>query len=253
VTLRELFWAGVLLGLIIYMWGLLFTQMVADDHTDRNCQDCSEMLVYWGSLYSSMFTLFKAISGGVSWHDVLVPFDEMGPIYSVAFMLYVFFTYFCVCNVITGVFCNGAIETAARNPDLVAGCVIAHKKQLVKKLQALFQHIDDNGSGSGAITYHTLSNLLETEAMSSYFEAIGIDPTDVWALFKMIDSDHTMSITLDEFIEGVLRLKGGAKSLDVAIIRRDQHRLMCKLDAFMDACGLRGVVVPGLAGNVPAG
>merc|ERR1712032_749361 len=69
-TMTSLLWTLVLLVMIMYVFGTIFTQscidyLVADSPNDPRFKE------FWGGLPASMFTLFKAISGGVSWHDVL--------------------------------------------------------------------------------------------------------------------------------------------------------------------------------------
>merc|ERR1712224_1013295 len=101
----------------MYVYGVLFTISVADGiaHKVLNIDDPG--VVYWASLPASMFTLFKAISNGVGWHDVLVPLSRVGWGLEALFSSYIVFAYFAVLNVVTGTFCSSAIEAAQRDPD----------------------------------------------------------------------------------------------------------------------------------------
>merc|ERR1712187_16622 len=98
---------------------------------------------------------------------------------------------------------NSAIDTASRNPDLIATSMMQNKEKLVERLKNLYSHIDEDGGGD--ITLAELETILKDEEMRAYFEAIGLDPQDAWTLFKLIDSDRTHTIDLDEFVSGILR------------------------------------------------
>ena len=67
-----------------------------------------------------MTTCFMAISGGIKWQLVYVPLNELDPIMGFIFILYISFTYFALLNILTGVFCNSAMEALSRDPDIVA-------------------------------------------------------------------------------------------------------------------------------------
>merc|ERR1712196_248947 len=101
----------------MFVFAIVFTQTVTDHIVDTGSVD-EELSYFWGSLTSSMFTLFKSISGGVSWQDASEPLQWVYQPLQWLFAGYIAFTYFAVLNVVTGVFCNSAIETASRDPDL---------------------------------------------------------------------------------------------------------------------------------------
>ena len=67
-----------------------------------------------------MTTCFMAISGGINWQLVYVPLNDLDPVMGVIFILYISFTYFALLNILTGVFCNSAMEALSRDPDIVA-------------------------------------------------------------------------------------------------------------------------------------
>lgn len=90
---KALFWALVLLALIIYIFSLILADAVlayGSTHEDGK--------QYFGSLDRTMLTLFMSISGGVSWEDAIEPLRETSAFYVVLFVVYVAFTYFAVAH-----------------------------------------------------------------------------------------------------------------------------------------------------------
>lgn len=94
-TLKALFWALLLLFLIIYIFALVFTQAMDDDLKDQGAAHLDDQSYkYFGSLFHSMLSLFMSIAGGVSWEDVIEPLMRISHVWTLAFLFYVAFTYF---------------------------------------------------------------------------------------------------------------------------------------------------------------
>eukprot|EP00913_Durusdinium_trenchii_P035950 g33635.t1 len=81
-TLKSLFWALMLLAVIIYVFAVLFTQAVNDYVLDTDTPKLSPQKQeavnaaierYFSSLFDTMLSLFMAIANGVSWHELVEP------------------------------------------------------------------------------------------------------------------------------------------------------------------------------------
>ncbi|CAE7254642.1 Cacna1h [Symbiodinium sp. CCMP2456] len=226
-TLRSLFWALVLLALIIYVFSVLLAQAVGDYLADS--ADLDETLVveatkYFGSLPYTMLSLFKAISGGVSWEEVLNPLEKISMIWVLVFLFYVAFTYFAVLNVLTGVFCQSAIESAQNDHANVVQSMLANKEAHVEKIRALFSKL--GAERDGIITYSMFQEGVNSQAVVEYFETLGLDVWDAWSFFKLLDLDSGGAVEIEEFFKGCLRLRGQARGVDVGKLLHDQSWLI---------------------------
>lgn len=228
-TLKSLVWALLLLMMLIYMAAIVFTES-ATSSISLNGHD-ADLEEWWGNLPRAMLTLFMSISGGVSWFDPARPLEEISVWLLALFTIYIFFTYFAVLNVVTGVFCQSAIETVAHDPDLAAQSMLGTKKSYAGKLSRLFKSVDRDGSG--LITLDELEGLLADERMNAYISALGLEAEDAWTVFKLIDIDGSNAIDIDEFVSGVMRLRGQAKGIDMQSVLWDQKWLMKRLTKFM--------------------
>merc|ERR1712232_360338 len=99
-----------LLCVIIYMFATTFTHAVATHSGTENAEVLQE---YYGTLIRSANTLFQTLSNGISWRSCAMALGEIHWVYVVIFALYVFFVNFAVLNVVTGIFCQSAIASAA--------------------------------------------------------------------------------------------------------------------------------------------
>lgn len=227
VTLRALMWSLVLILLIVYVFSILFTRTFLDykDSLEPAVREYGE--VWWGDLFSSMMSLFKAITGGVSWHECSQSLLRIHPLYELLFGCYIAFTVFAVLNVVTGVFCQSAITAAERDPDLIALTLQNSREAAEKQMTELFESLDVDGSGQ--LTIAELEELIDDNVIQARFMALGLHVTDAWSLFKLIDTDKSDVIDLEEFVLGCMQLRGSASTLDIAKMTYDTQWIMKKM------------------------
>merc|ERR1712048_1223826 len=146
--------------------------------------------------------------------------------YVAFFQLYMSFMFFAVLNVVVGVFCNSAIESAQKDEAAVVNERIASKQAYEKQLRGLFM---EDELIDGKITLDDLERKFRDETMVAWFEVLEIEVQDGWTLFKLLDTCECNAVDLNEFVDGCLRLKGHARSLDVARLSYENRWVMNKL------------------------
>lgn len=230
VTLKSLVWALILLTIIMYTVGVALTQIVIDHLITTSTPETrgGALRLYWRSLDVSMFTLFQSISGGVSWNEAALPLGDVSNVLVWILGAYIAFTYFAVLNVVTGVFCHSAIESAQKNPDVIAQALIANQKLYIKNIERLFAQVDEDKSE--CITYHEFEKVISDPDNRAYLAALEIEAVDAWTLFKLLDIDKDGIIQMDEFVTGCLQLKGVAKNVEIADLSYKLDRLQRRLD-----------------------
>ena len=89
-TFKPLFWAMLLLMLIIYIAGVLFTDVALQHYREVGHSDHhSEMMKFFGSLGLSVQTLFKSISGGFDWSEAADALKPLGDFWVFLFHCYI--------------------------------------------------------------------------------------------------------------------------------------------------------------------
>eukprot|EP00434_Breviolum_minutum_P020663 symbB.v1.2.018219.t1/scaffold1372.1/size122781/4 len=207
-TLGSLFWTLMLLLIIFYSFGVVITQLAVEhcrfltveSTGDVNavpvCPDGLE--TYWSNVLRSMLTLFMSITGGLDWEAPYRPLREFSDVAAGLVVIYVALTVLAILNVVTGVFCNTAIESAASDKDVATLRQMQAKNKQVETLRSIFQELDRGKT-----------NELSIEDIN---EAIEQGET----LFMLLDSDKEGCIDLDEFVTGCMQLHGPAKSMQIA-------------------------------------
>jgi len=223
-TISSLAWTLVLLALLNYVMSVAFTQMVADLSRDRPefASEDTPIFVYYGSVIRSSLSMYMAITGGISWQELIRPLLQhnidtdsvsvMAPVLSVVFCLYVAFALLCMLNVITGVFVEHALNGARRERDLA----------LVLRLR---QVVDNMDLRKGRMRWDDFESQLTSQEMSAYLSSLDLDKSDAKGLFDLFDYDQTGAIDAEDFINGCIRIHGQAQSRDLVTLMVEVQRM----------------------------
>lgn len=79
-------------------------------------------------------------------------------------------------------------------------------------------------SGDGVITEEELQEIFEDPKAKAYLQGLDLEVHEGLSLFHMLD-DGDGSITYEEFINGILRFKGQARSIDLIATHLDLKQL----------------------------
>merc|ERR1711920_414159 len=73
----------------------------------------------------------------------------------------------------------------------------------------------------------------DEDEVQAYFAHLNLQVDRAWDIFRLIDFDKSGTVSLEEFVTGCLRLRGQARTVDVAQVTYDVARLQQKLVTFM--------------------
>ncbi|CAE7335592.1 Scn11a [Symbiodinium natans] len=121
---------------------------------------------------------------------------------------------------------------AAADREQMVVEMLREKDKLMKEFQHCFDEMDTNGSGE--IEFEELEELLENPGMQAYLSHLHISTSGAWNIFKLLDKDETGSVSLPEFVEGLLSLKGLSKTVDIAALQYDVKKMNVVLRDFME-------------------
>lgn len=240
----SLFWALVLLGLVIFLFACFLAEarcsFLRDEHGPQRLDpDINQGLrEYHGSLTTSMiFLAIAVVGGGVDWYDIALPYVQMNWLYGFAFICFVFGILLGMLNVLTGIFVDSATHISALDEELVIEQVEADKLKTINHIKHIFRELDKDSDG--LLTPEEMRAVIESEHIHGFLKSIDIEPSQAKAFFEILDADHNGLLSIDEFMSGCLRIKGGAKSLDLAIMMTDNKRLDIKVhDLLLTSRGL---------------
>jgi len=240
-SMGSLFWCFCIIGLTQYVFAVLFMTVVADYFEENSSTadptHLDELRDYYGSFYKSMVTLFMVISGGTDWREVAKPLEVISPVYMPIFIFYMFFMQFGVLNVVVGTFVTTLTDIANKDKESMVKFELEAWENYTDGIRSFFHAADTDKSGT--LSWEELSCHLQDRKVKAYFQAMDLDISQAHVLFELLDANGNNSISLDEFCQGCMRLKGGAKSVDLNMLLMKTRRLCEQVQEYAASNELR--------------
>eukprot|EP00812_Abedinium_dasypus_P010174 NODE_380_length_1617_cov_339.211268.p1 GENE.NODE_380_length_1617_cov_339.211268~~NODE_380_length_1617_cov_339.211268.p1 ORF type:complete len:439 (+),score=150.86 NODE_380_length_1617_cov_339.211268:3-1319(+) len=242
-TLQSLAWSMVFFSMFIYTFAILFTEACVDWNV-LQCEsdvitcgyDSSEgvpqvLLSHWGTVPKSMLTLYKVATSGMDWGEAVDPLMTLGGAWFALFIFYITFSFFAVINIVTALFCQSAVEFGQNDPDSVIFNNVQAKKRLIGRLTQFFIFLS---KGFDTISRADFIQSHHDQCVRAYFEGLEIHCDDSDELFDLIDKDDDGHLSREEFVDGCLALRGGARCLELASLASQADMLQVHVGMLAD-------------------
>jgi len=220
-SMTALMYTLLLLMMVIYIFSVFCCQVVVEVlQCDPHPPDAKKLNYWYGRLPRAILTMFEVIVGGVSWDEVAAPLiRSVSPFMGILLCLYISFCVFAMMNMATGVFVERATRKAQEDKDTYTA----------NHISRLF--FSDPHVNLDEVTYEVFNEKMDTPEMQEYFKAINVDPSEAKGLFQLLDADGSGTINGEELVNGCLRLRGGAKALELSLLMHETARMHTKIFA----------------------
>eukprot|EP00746_Dinoflagellata_sp_MGD_P161357 gnl/MRDRNA2_/MRDRNA2_88463_c0_seq1.p1 gnl/MRDRNA2_/MRDRNA2_88463_c0~~gnl/MRDRNA2_/MRDRNA2_88463_c0_seq1.p1 ORF type:complete len:625 (-),score=105.07 gnl/MRDRNA2_/MRDRNA2_88463_c0_seq1:324-2198(-) len=220
-SIGALMWSMLFLSLVHLITSILITQSLQSWVNDPANDLDTRMFVYnrFGTFFRSCITLFEMTLAPGSWAKIgRVLIYDVNAIYVLFFAIYVPVVTFGITRVMTALFLRETFAAASSDKDMVLEEQFRAKKVQKENLQALFDKIDLDRTGR--IKFDELQKALKDRRSASWMQILDVDVYEVVQLFQLLDTDGDGMVTFEEFSKGIMRLRGGAKSIDLISVLR---------------------------------
>ena len=230
-SLKMMIWLLLIAFSVIYVFSLVITEGVW-----QSCGGEGNELICkkFGTLTASMLTMYQILYSGVLWGDL---WDEMigwSWFFLTAYLLYVAFSMVILGNMMASFLFSLQEKVSKKEKENMIQSEIESKEEFVKQMNTVFCEFDQNGNG--AISWTEFQIALEDPRMHAFLSSLELDISDAIGLFSVLDSDGTGAIEHSEFLFGCLRLRGGAKAVDMVRVQMEQewvHNAMLNMKSMM--------------------
>jgi len=226
-SLLSLFWLMCLLLVLLYTVAVVLTQG-STEFIREGAASAEEPKYYnevrdaYGSLFKTMYTLFAAMTGGVTWSDVAIPCMEFGEFYFLVFLMYIFFSMFSMLNIVTGVFVDGALQASQRDRNLVN---IRQTKFYIEQARYLLTMLEElDKDRTGFIAANLLAEALASDRIQAVFHNLAPEMEEVAELAQVLDQTGDGTIEIKEFVDGLLHFKVEPKNFDIQMLIRENRQ-----------------------------
>eukprot|EP00930_Biecheleria_cincta_P015912 TRINITY_DN13115_c0_g1_i1.p1 TRINITY_DN13115_c0_g1~~TRINITY_DN13115_c0_g1_i1.p1 ORF type:complete len:633 (+),score=91.55 TRINITY_DN13115_c0_g1_i1:44-1900(+) len=235
-SFTHLMWAFVLIGMAVYIVSIFLGSAIVsflgsvDVADTAQINGAMDMETHFGTLWTLMVAMFASISGGNDWmtYGNFIRRLQYGDLWFAGFVFYVSFLSLGLLNVVTGIFCDSAAQ--CRTDDEMVTHYIDNTNQMIDELTRIFGSVEREEEDY--ITKRELKQLLTDNWVQAYFAGIEIDPREPTIMFTLMDGDRSGKLHLSEFIKGILKMKGSAKSLDLLTLMYDHAHLQIDFSSF---------------------
>jgi len=229
-SVSVLLWSAILLA-VVQMLMAFFLQSLLEGYImdENNPQDARELVFkYYGTFARTMLTMFEITLG--NW---MVPcralVENVSEWYMIFSLLHKMVIGFSVVTVMTAVFIQETFKVASIDDGIMMMNKERAKKTHMKKIGALFDYADKDNDGE--INVHEFKEVLANQEVRTWLAALELDVRDDDELFHLIDVDCSGTVTCDELVTGVSRLKGSAKNYDMVALQRGHQQIISLLDS----------------------
>jgi len=230
-SLTTLFWTCLLLTIIQSLAAMFLSQATRSFIDDSRNPKTARVAVFefYGTFTRSLLTLLEIMLANWS-PPCRVLVENISEWYTIFFLIYRCIGGFAVLNIVNAVFIQTTLKVAQSQKDFMILQKERAQEDFAYKLKNLFYELDI--SGDGFVTIEEFKAMLSQPEIKTWMSALEIDPQDLEGLFLLID-DGNGQISLSEFIMGVTRIKGTAKSVDMAHTLTNLKRLDTKLNSLL--------------------
>lgn len=214
-SMHAFLWTVALLLILIYCVAVYYTELSTEICIKNKVGQASQEVLRknFGSVGTAILSLFQAISGGDDWRNFVDDFKGLGRgshfINTFVFAVYIAFATLVMLNLVTGVFVEGAQRLIQEEKD----------GELIRSVRKLFNLTDVDLSGE--ISFDEFEIQMDDKRMEDFLCCVDLQYAEAKSLFKLLDADRSGQIDVAEFVQGCMRLRGPARSVDLSAFKYD--------------------------------
>lgn len=185
---------------------------------------------YFGTTSRALLSMFELTLGNwvVIARILQENVSEYLTLFSIAFKLMIGFA---VIGVVNGVFMQETFKCASSDDRIMLQQKQRDIKKHTRKMESFLYFADS--SGDGVVDKEEFKGILENDEVKAWLAAQELSVGDASNLFSLLD-DGDGELSAEELVKGVARLKGAARSIDMAIFMREHRAFVAEVSAKLD-------------------
>lgn len=214
------------------MFALFINQLLESAYfreDDKPLAERQQVYLYFGTFSRSMLSMTELTLA--NWPPICRMFQEnVSELCVPCFVLHKLMIGFAVVGVVNGVFMQETFKIASTDDRIMVRQKSLAKQAHTKKMRNLFEAADRiHGAQDCRLSLEELKKVVDTPYVRLWLASMDLNVSDVDTLFHLLD-DGDGELTADELVNGVGRLKGAARSMDLILMMNEQKRLAESVD-----------------------
>lgn len=228
-SVGALCWSLMLIFVIQLIASILMAQALQSYLRDENVNLSDRQFVYesFGTFARAYLTIFDITFAPGAWGRIgRFLIYNVSRAYAGFFIVYCTGITFALLTIVRAIFLKETLSHANADDDMVVAELAHEKSRTVNKLKRLFNRMDIDGSGD--ITYDELQHMLKDPVVEAVFSSLELSIREAQGFFELVD-DGDGRLTFDEFVTGVMRMKGSTKAIDLVTVLFENKKINEKL------------------------
>lgn len=182
---------------------------------------------YWGSLHSSMFTLFQVTTGDNWAAGVARPLIRVYPLYALIFIPFMGVMFYAFRAALIAKICDDIIQSG----PLAEGSLHREETRIREILDELRENFNalKNDKTDSHMNFKQLENFCSIRANRKLLAHLNIPVSDLSELFYMLDCFRREAVDMEAFFASILRLTGPAMGRDVTSVHMRSHNILYRM------------------------
>jgi len=219
-----LFWSLLYLMVVQVSLALLLTELMQLylENTVFPHEDREQVFMYFGTFSRSTLTMFEMTLANwpTACRVMTANISEWWIVFALAHKLTLGFG---IIGIINGAVMQETFKAASRDKDVL----VRDRQRLIKKESGQLRQIFEvcNLERDGLLNEDEFILMCQTPEIANWFASIGLKTKNPSQVFRLMD-DGLGSLTADQLVEGVHKLKGDATGLDLRLSEQAIHDLL---------------------------
>jgi len=245
------FWSLVIMFALQIMGAVFMCESLHHFVVDPSNDLSTRMWVnsMYGDGLKSYWTIFELTFSGCWPNYARRIIEEVSPFYSIFYFVYVYVVVFVTVRIVSALFMKETLEQCAIDAEMMVKQRTKKSAWIKQTVYDLFDEADVNNDGF--VSTRELDTLFSHKKVKMWLTELGVDASDKDTFIKLLDHGGEGKVTRDEFLYGVTRLKGEARSQDLAQVFNTVNRIhdrvkvlsfsMDRIAKVMAASGMEGM------------
>lgn len=210
-SMRTVGWVALFMFFLVYVMAVVLSTLVGADPTVKAAWPESPQ--YLGSLWKSMWTVLQVITFDNWSPEIARPLMSVAPISTFFVVLSIPVLNWGTLNILLAVLIERMQNMNMENRTASEQRLEKAEAKLLETMAADFNEADVNSKGE--LEFSEFQLLIREPALKAKLNMLGIASDEAENLFDVMDGDKSGTVTPEEFIDGLQRLKGQARGQDI--------------------------------------
>lgn len=213
---------------IALFFSLIFMQASAESYLDPNADsgDQERMGMYFGSVASSLVSLFFTLLGGMDWIMIYNTLLAASPLYSTIFAFFAFFAIVAYMNSITAM-CVHSCFARADKADTDSRLEASKKLKKILEDQAKKDYFNPFVVRQDfRCTWGQLSECLDKPLVFGHLDGLGLDLVDAKGICKLMTHKESDAAQIQNFATACIKYTKNARGIDFLPLLLNNKKLM---------------------------